>query len=113
MSEQSSDSPWYIHLNSRTDGHQAPREVSKANLAKEGAQGVLDLIEPSSIDLIVGTRRQRNNGMRHSWSSSQCNLHRFGSSLGNGVEMSACTTRSSMTSDSKGSKVKERIRCAY
>lgn len=95
------------------DGHRAPREVNKADLAKEGTQEVPELLERSSNDLIVGTRRQRNSGMKHSWSLNQCNLQRFGNSVSDGAEMSACTIRSSMTSDSEGSKVKERIRCAY
>ena len=71
------------------DGHRAPREANKADLAKEVEQG--QCVEHSVIDLIVGTIKVRNNGRKRSLSSHHCNLRRFGNS-DDGVDMNACMT---------------------
>jgi hypothetical protein len=88
-------------------------EANKADLANEGSQGACGA-QPSFIDLIVGTSRVRNKGMKHSRSSHHTKLQRLeNSGVGVGVEMSACTTQSSMSFNRELVMVNERIRCAY
>jgi hypothetical protein len=84
------------------EGHRAPREANKADLAKEGFQdeGELEIArlqgvgtsEPSLIDVMVGTSRMRNNGKKDSRASNHCKLLRFGKSVDDGVDTSASTT---------------------
>jgi hypothetical protein len=93
------------------DGHRAPREPSKADLAKEGAQGS-DGVKRSVSDLIVGTSRVHNNGMKQSRSSNHCKLRRFGNSADDDIKASDCAIRSLNWSSSEKPMVKERIRRA-
>jgi hypothetical protein len=88
-------------------------EANKADLANEGPQDVCGA-QPSFSDLIVGTSRVRNKGKKHSRSSHHSKLRRLeNSGVGVGVEMSACTTQSSMWFSRELVMVNERIRRAY